>query len=234
VDAGFFINKNIMNIIVISLKRAINRRKKIEEQLSKLNITATIMDAVDSENLTDEQKNKKIHLPNGYRLGETFKPGEIACSMSHINALKIAQKNSWPYLIVLEDDVVLAEDFEKRIIFLFRILPAFWEHIYLSGIPRIGFGTPPNLQLLNIVPSIFTECTHSMIIRNTVYQKVINKLSKFETTTDDMYNSMISSKELQSFTYYPFVTYANDDYTYIWDQQITRVHKSKQYFKNII
>jgi glycosyl transferase family 25 len=223
-----------MNIIVISLERAIERRKKIKSQLSALNIDAVIIDAVDGQKLSEEEKNKKIHLPNGYRFGETFKPGEIGCTMSHINALKEAKLRNWPYTIILEDDIVMATDFEKRIKFLFKIIPSNWEHVYLSGIPHFGFSTPPNLQFANLIPTIFTECTHSMLIRDIAYVKIINKLSKFETTTDDIYNSMISQKELISYTYYPFVTYADDNFTYIWDIELKRVHKSKQYFKNHI
>jgi GR25 family glycosyltransferase involved in LPS biosynthesis len=223
-----------MNIIVISLERAKERRDRIKSQLSELNIDAVIMDAVDSQNLTESEKNKKIYLPNGYRFGDTFKPGEIACTMSHTKALKLAKEKNWPHLIVLEDDVILAEDFEKRVKFLFRIAPPNWEHIYLSGIPRLGFSPVPNLQFANVVPTIFTECTHSMIIRNTSYDKVIEKLSLFETTTDDMYNSIIDDKKLISYTYYPFVTYASDDFTYIWDKELQREHKSKLFFVNNI
>jgi glycosyl transferase family 25 len=221
-----------MNIIVISLKRAKERREKIKSQLSALNLDAVIMDAVDSQNLTNSEKNKKITLEGGYRFDKPFKPGEIACTMSHIKALQIAQKENWSYLIVLEDDVIIAEDFEKRINILFKIVPLDWEHVYLSGIPRFGFMPPPNIGFLNITPSIFTECTHSMIIRANSYKKVINYLQKFETTTDDSYNNMISTGELKSYTFYPFVTYAYDEYTYIWDQKIEREHKSKKYFKN--
>lgn len=221
-----------MNIIVISLERAKGRREKIKSQLSALNIDAIIMDAVDSQDLSSTEKNKIITLQGGYRQWEPFKPGEIACTMSHIKALQIAQKENWQYLIVLEDDVVLAEDFEKRIKILFQIVPPNWEHIYLSGIPRFGFLPQPNFSFVNIVPSIFTECTHSMIIRQNSYQKIINYLQRFETTTDDSYNKMIISEELKSYTYYPFVTYACDEYTYIWNQKIEREHKSKQYFKN--
>lgn len=220
------------NIIVISLERAEERREKIKAQLEVLNIDAIIMDAIDGEKLNDQERNKKIHLVNGYRFGDTFKPGEIACTMSHIKALQMAKEKKWEYVIVLEDDVVLADDFEKRIKFLFKILPSDWEHVYLSGIPRLGFSAPPNLQFLNVVPSVFTECTHSMIIKNTVYDKVIDKLSLFETTTDDIYNSLLSNKKLISYTYYPFVTFAEDDFTYIWDHSLTREHKSKQYFRN--
>jgi len=221
-----------MNIVVISLERAPNRRENIKSQLAALNIDAIIIDAIDGQKLSEEEKNKNIHLTGGYRFGEKFQPGEIGCTMSHINAIKVAQEKEWPYVIVLEDDIVIAEDFEKRIKFLFRIIPSSWEHIYLSGIPRLGFNSPPNLQLANVVPTIFTECTFSMLIRNIAYDKIINRLSKFETTTDDIYNDMITKNELKSYTYYPFVTYSNDDYTYIWDLNVTRVHKSKQYFKN--
>jgi len=223
-----------MNIIVISLERAKERREKINSQLNKLGIDAVIMDAIDSEKLSEGEKDKKIHLDGGYRFGDKFKPGEIACTMSHIKAVNIAKENNWDSFIVLEDDVVLAEDFEKRIKFLFKILPDNWEHVYLSGIPRLGYGIPPNLQFLNVLPSIFTECTHSMMIRDNSYDKIISKLSLFETTTDDIYNNMLSRKELVSYTYYPFVTFANDEYTYIWNQTITREHKSKKYFKNKI
>jgi len=221
-----------MNIIVISLERATDRRIKMIDQLNTLKIDAIIMDAVDGEELTDDEKNKKLHLEDGYRLGETFKPGEIACTMSHIKALQIAKEKQWPYLIVLEDDIILAEDFEKRIKFLFKIIPFNWEHVYLSGIPHPGSNIPPNLSYANIIPSVFTECTHSMIINNIVYDKVIDKLSLFETTTDDIYGHMLFSKQLISYTYYPFVTYPKDDYTYIWNHELKREHKAKQYFKN--
>ena len=220
-----------MNIIVISLERAKERRERIKSQLSALNIDAIILDAIDGQLLSPDESDKFLHLPGGYREGEKFKPGEIACTMSHINAIKIAKDNNWPYLIVLEDDVILANDFEKRIKFLFKILPSDWEHVYLSGIPRFGFGYVPQLQIANIQPSVFTECTHSMLIKNTAYDKIISYLNKFETTTDDSYNVLIKNG-LISYTYYPFVSYANDDYTYIWDQKLKRDHKSKLYFKD--
>jgi len=219
-----------MNIIVISLEKAPERRNKIKEQLNNLGLEAIIMDAVDGSLLPEEEKNRSIKIGR-WRVGEKFKPGEIGCTMSHINALKRAKEMGWEYAIILEDDVVLAEDFTKRIRLLLKLLPPGWEHIYLSGIPRTE---PPASSLVfpNLLPSEFTECTHSMMISSSAYDRIIEKLSKFETTTDDIYCDLISKKAIISFTYYPFVTYANDEYTYIWDQKISREHKSKQYFKN--
>ena len=222
-----------MNTIIISLERAPERRERIQLQIDSLSLSHIIMDAVDGAKLSEEDLNKKICLPGGYRFGELFKPGEIGCTMSHIKALEIAIDKKWDYVIVLEDDVIIAEDIEKRIKLLFKILPADWDHVYLSGIPKI----PPQASSIlfpNIQPSVFTECTHSMMINGGAFDKIIERLSRFETTTDDIYCDMIKKNYIHSYTYYPFVTYAKDDYTYIWDQKITREHKSKQYFKNKI
>jgi len=226
------------HIVVISLKRAVERREKIIEQVNNLQLDAVIMDAVDGKELSDEQKNKFLHLPGGYREGEKFKPGEIGCTMSHINALKLAKQKKWPYVIVLEDDVVSAEDFEKRIKFLFRILPPDWEHIYLSGIPRtLGYAIHfnANLSFMNVVPSPIIDCIPATIIKNSAYDKIINYLEKFETTTDDSIIQMIHGfKNLKSYTYFPFCAYVEDEFTYIWDEKLKREHKSKLYFKNKI
>ena len=230
-----------MNIIAISLERAKERRKRMIEQLSKLPkccFEYTILDAIDGEKLTDKEKDKRLHLPGGYREGEQFKPGEIACTMSHIAAIDIAKDRQWPFVIVLEDDVVLAEDFDKRIKFLLKILPTDWEHVYLSGVPRspgyaIRFNA--NLSFMNVVPSPVIDCIPATMIRNTAYDKIIDYLSKFETTTDDSIVQMIHGfKNLRSYTYFPFCATVEDDYTYIWNEKVNREHKSKWYFRNKI
>ena len=209
-DVGYFIIKE-MNIIIISLEKAPKRRNRIKFQLKELNIDAYIMDAVDGNKLSSEEKNKKIQIGR-WRVGEKFKPGEIGCTMSHIKALQIAKKNNLENVIILEDDVILAEDIKKRIKLLFKLLPIEWDHCYLSGIPKIP-PKPSSIIFPNIQPSVFTECTHSMLINGSSYTKIIDKLSKFETTTDDIYCNMIEKNYINSYTYYPFISYAKDNYT---------------------
>ncbi len=226
--------EKLRRILIISLERANERMIKMGEQMGKIAdsglFTFSFVAAVDGKEIPKEYL-KRISLPGGYREGEYFKPGEMGCTLSHIKALETAKYYGFDEVIILEDDVILADDFAKRIRILFGIIPSDWEHIYLSGIPRLGFNPPPQLQFPNVVRSIFTECTHSMVIRNTAYDKIINYLKLFETTTDDSYNQLIMNG-LRSYTYYPFCTYANDTYTYIWNHEINREHKSKLYFKN--
>ncbi len=224
-----------MNIVCISLNRAPERRAKMIAQLEKLpTFHWNILKAIDGGELSGKELERKIHLPGGYRYGETMRPAEIATIMSHSNAIRLAKEEDWPYVLVLEDDAVLCEDFEKRIKYLMSILPQDWEHVYLSGIPRGGLFFYPQLSMMNVVPSIFTECITGTLIRKEAYDKILSFYSFFWTTADDMICALISQGRLKSYTFYPFVLYSGDDYSYIWDHPINREHKSKKYFKNKI
>jgi glycosyl transferase family 25 len=220
-----------MNIIIISLERAKERRENIKKQLDSLSINSVIMDAVDGNDLSADQLNKKIYLAGGWRFGEAFMPGEIGCTMSHIKALEMAKNQSWPYVIVLEDDITISSDFQKRLNLLFKLLPPDWEHVYLSGKPR-SIPSPTSLLFPTVEKSGLMEQTHSMIINQVAYDKIIAKLEKFETTTDDIYMDMISKKYINSYTYYPFITYANSSYSYIWNKAAGHniKNESRNYF----
>lgn len=218
-------------VIVISLEKAKERRQKMQDQLLELQIDGFIMDAVDGSKLPPEELNKKISLPNGWRQGELFKPGEVGCMLSHIKALEWARDKNWPYLILLEDDTILSEDFNRRLKILFSIIPNDWQHIYLTGIPRFSMLQMPNLQFPNIVDSVFTETTAGMVIRQSSYDYIIKFLKEFWTTADDSYCELIK-RGLKSYTYFPFCVAVEDNYSFIWDVSITRKHKSFQYFRN--
>lgn len=224
-----------MNIVVISLERAKDRREKIKSQLASLNIEAVIMDAIDGQFLLDKEKNIKLSLLGGWRYGELFQPGEIGCTLSHIKALEIAKEKNWSYVIIFEDDITIAEDFEKRINLLFKIVPKNWEHIYLSGTPHLnGFFIHTFAQ---IIPSVRTDCLHSYMVHNTAYDKIIKKFDTKITTADDMIIDMIfREKNLISYTYFPFVTHSNSSYSYIWNKTAGHniKNESKNYFKNTL
>lgn len=222
-----------MNIVVISLKRAVERRKKMIDQLGKLpTFSWSILNAIDGGGLSGKELEKRIHLPGGYRYGEKMLPGEIACTMSHSLAITLAKENKWPYVLILEDDAVLADDFEKRIKHLLRILPPGWEHVYLSTNPHGGLFFSPQLSFMNIIESTFCDCITAYLVRDTAYDKILNYYSFFWTTADDMIAQMIKEGRLKSYTFYPYVVYSGDEFSYIWDQPIKREHPSKKFFRN--
>jgi GR25 family glycosyltransferase involved in LPS biosynthesis len=181
-------------------------------------------------------QSRKIKI--GISLGRELAPGEVACTMSHIGALKYAKEMGWPFLIVFEDDIIISSDIKDRIAFLFRLLPPDWEHVYLSGSPHINYY--PNLLIPNIQPSVYTNRTDGMIIRASAYDKVIRYLEGHWSTTDAMYSHLIVDKNppikgldnnLRSYTYYPFVSIASDEYSYIWDRVEKREDNGAKYYR---
>ena len=223
------------NIVVISLERAIERRKLMLNQFSNLNLeNFHILDGVDGQNIPNNEI-PKLSLKGGWRYGEDFQPGEIGCIRSHIKAIELAKENKWDNVIIFEDDITIAEDFEKRIKLLLKLIPKDWEHIYLSGTPK--FSTPIHYTLLQVIPSPRTNCSHSYMINHSAYDKIINKMKTQITTADDMIIDMIfREKSLKSYSYFPYITHANSSYSYIWNKSAGHniKNESKNYFKNKI
>lgn len=211
----------------------------MEEQVKKLNLDAIFFDCFDTKDVLNSTFGAKFSLPGGYRYGEAMKGGELACGLSHIMALNIAKAMKWEYAIILEDDIVIANDFEKRIKILFKILPSNWEHVYLTGIPRfIKYYNKLNfIQLPNVTPELVSrvDTTAAYIVRNTAYDKVIKKLTSLETTPDDLITHMIlRDNTLNSYLYLPFPIYVKNECSYIWDVQNLKDHQSKQFYSESI
>lgn len=164
-----------MNIIILSLERAKERRERIKAQLDALNLDAVIMDAVDGQSLSYSEKNKIIKNPvTGFRDGETFKPGEIGCIMSTIKAIKLAKEKNWEEVIIMDDDVVLSEDFRKGVNFLFRIIPTDWQHIYLGG--HIYMAPAPVFQPTVLPLHFKVSGSYCYILKKNAYKILLSEL----------------------------------------------------------
>jgi GR25 family glycosyltransferase involved in LPS biosynthesis len=223
------------NIIIISLERATERREAIKKEISKSHLeNAIFLNAIDGSKLPQSMIGN-ITLPGGWRNGDKFQPGEVGCIMSHSNAIKLAKEKGWDHVIIFEDDITIAEDFNKRIKLLFKMLPNDWEHVYLSGTPKFQgyfFNKFPQ-----VIPSPWTDCLHSYIIRNTAYDKILEKFEKKETTADDMIIDMYFRKKiLKSYSFFPYVTHSNSSYSYIWNKSAGHniKNESQNYFINKI
>jgi GR25 family glycosyltransferase involved in LPS biosynthesis len=88
-------------IFVLSLQRAADRRVSICRHLDNLGLAYELMDAVDGEQLSFEDRNRlSVYESKVY-------PGELGCYISHINALERIVTSAVPFALVLEDDARL-------------------------------------------------------------------------------------------------------------------------------
>jgi glycosyl transferase, family 25 len=97
-----------MKIFVINLKRSVERRIKIENQLKKLQLDYEIFEGVDGYKLTEDDLNKYMDHEHPYF--RELKKGEIGCFLSHYSVLKKIADLKLPAAIVMEDDIILSKN----------------------------------------------------------------------------------------------------------------------------
>ena len=96
-----------MRGIVISLPRARQRRARIAQRFSELNLPFDFMDAIDSNELTDADMEAHIDTQYRQRWGlRPLAPAELACWRSHVRAIGHASLASDPMTAIFEDDAI--------------------------------------------------------------------------------------------------------------------------------
>jgi GR25 family glycosyltransferase involved in LPS biosynthesis len=94
--------KNILQdipIFWINLERALERRNKMNELFLQYDLQAERIDAIDGNNINlDEYK-------QNYNLNSRMSKYEIACTLSHLKAIKTCYEKNLDYALILEDDI---------------------------------------------------------------------------------------------------------------------------------
>ena len=77
-----------MEIHVVSLKKAVDRRKSIEGQLQKLNLSYTIFDAVLGSALNQDELDELVDMEEVKKYPKWLTPNALGCSLSHMGVYK--------------------------------------------------------------------------------------------------------------------------------------------------
>jgi len=77
-----------MEIHVINLKEAVDRRKSIESQLQKLQLNYKIFDAVRGLALSEKELNELVDMDEVRKYPNWLTPNMLGCSLSHMGVYK--------------------------------------------------------------------------------------------------------------------------------------------------
>ena len=129
------LNNYFNHVYVLTIERAVERHKKIKEELNGLNFSFFF--GFDKQNLTIENLVKKniydpISAKKRSRYNATMKLGEVACSMGHKAIYEDAVNNGYSKILILEDDVSINQ--EGIVLFnqIVNQLPINWDIIYFD------------------------------------------------------------------------------------------------------
>jgi GR25 family glycosyltransferase involved in LPS biosynthesis len=129
-------------------------------------------------------KKLKLHVNFFDAVKNTLNPAK-GCLQSHLKIIMMAKRKNLPYVLILEDDC----KFTQKNLDLPE-LPKEWEMLYLGG----------------NVDDVYTEkqsawmpmacwTTHSYIIHNSIYDFVIEHLSKYEKEVDRFYKDIVHTRK---------------------------------------
>ncbi|WP_341875476.1 glycosyltransferase family 25 protein [Enterobacter hormaechei] len=101
-------NAKRMRTFIVNLKHSLERRAKMECQLSELNIAYEFIEAVDGRKMTETEL-RNVTRETNY----AFLPGEVGCALSHQKIYKRIIDENIDAALILEDDVVLNSDLRE-------------------------------------------------------------------------------------------------------------------------
>lgn len=91
-------------ILIINVKSFVDRRRHVETQLRRFGLHGDFIHDFDADEITEE-------LDRRWFAGTELNRGQKSCVLKHVAALKRIVEHGWERCLVLEDDVVLADDF---------------------------------------------------------------------------------------------------------------------------
>jgi glycosyltransferase involved in cell wall biosynthesis len=172
-------NIEIDNIYCINLKHRLDRKEKIQQMKDKYNLPITFIEVI-------KHKNPKI-----------------GCLESHLNIIKLAQKQNLPYVTIFEDDCEFINPpnvINNKLII--ENPPDGWRMLYLGGcVNTINGNSNPNWKMIT------TWLAHSYIIRSNIYNLVISLGEQYKGVKeiDEIYCELVHPK-YDSYITYPLLT----------------------------
>ena len=160
------INTIFDSIYYINLDKRKDRMEYSEKNFKKLNIQAKRFSAI---------------------YGARGKEARMACKNSHLSIIKQSRKNKDKNVLILEDDCLFVNNFEKHLEAFNTIKD--WDMIFLGHC----FSSKKAKVQSNLFTMNKIFCTHAYAVNCTGYNKLIKYLENSEQAIDHIYNSLLDS-----------------------------------------
>jgi hypothetical protein len=162
---------------IINLDRRADRMEHARQQLSRISVVNA----------------HRFQAFDGHRLQLTsqrpnwVKKGAVGCYLSHVALLKQAQARREP-CIIIEDDLVISDDFASEFVAFVRAVPEDWDVILLSGGEHCR---PPQVLGPHHARLIATWGTTFSILRLTAIDRLLEDADALDRPIDDFYIQMM-------------------------------------------
>tara|TARA_R110002072_G_scaffold23914_1_gene81793 strand:- start:13675 stop:14331 length:657 start_codon:yes stop_codon:yes gene_type:complete len=212
---------NIDKIYIINLKHRLDRKQHMLNELSRNNITNyEFFEAIcpDISDIITWNNNYCNHVSNSFSNKLKFvnyQIGCLGCLKSHLEVCRIALKNNYKNILILEDDTEIIDSLNKLNEY-YEQIPENPDMLYLCG-SHLGEKTKISN---NIIKVSGTHTTGSYIINNKTMKYLVDNITGYNKEIDVFYAEIIQNK-FNCYCVIPHLAKQMDGYS---DIQQTNVH----------
>lgn len=190
-----------MKIFICHWKKLEERKKNILEVLEEEKL-------FDYEFVTDFDTDEwdinsiKLEYPNIFDknpCGRRLKYSEISLSLKHIKIIKNIFEN-YDYALVLEDDVILCDNFKKEFEKSFSQLPDDWDLAWVGTCCNLH---APSIDENRVYKMKGSRCTHAYIVSKKCAGLILEELKYCNDGADFYYNYLIEKFNLNNYWFEP-------------------------------
>jgi len=203
-----YANKFFDNVFCINLDRRQDRMALAQKELEKFNIVFERFSAVDGNSLDK----------GNYTTNPDVSSGIIGCTLSHAKLLSICKERGYEKVLILEDDIILNDNFEEKLVLYIKEIPAYWDMFYLGGNHNFHNGEKINMISEHIGQCNMTFSTHAYAIHSRLFDDAIFLLSQAQKPVDVYYSEI--QKKRSIYTFYPGIANQRAGYSDILNSKV--------------
>ena len=204
-------------IFVINLPRRKDRLSKVYSQFVNSGLNVEVWPAVDGKHLSIPEDSTKKYEYNAH--------GILGCMTSHYNLIKYAKENDLKSIFVLEDDIILSDNFIEY----YKMIPGLdFDMLYFGGHFDVIDKDIIKTNIENIYKCNQVAGTYAYVIKNTVYDYVL-KNCNYNWGIDQFYGDVVQ-KKFNCLIFIPTVVDHIDGFSDIAGREI-KYPATHKYFK---
>jgi len=171
-------NEHVDNVYVINMDKDAHRLQKVEAAAEKVGIAFERFVGVDVSAVARDVLDQYVRAD----VQNKYPTGMIGCGLSHLLVWQDAVRRGFRNVLVLEDDVCFAHDFNECLDRVWEETPADYDILYLGygerGKPERGGG------LRHIHRPGFAVLTHAMVINQRGLRKLLHVITEIDDHID--------------------------------------------------
>ncbi|TCW00448.1 glycosyltransferase family 25 protein [Biostraticola tofi] len=137
-----------MKVFIINMKRSTARRTNIEKECMTYKLEYEFIDAVDGRLLSPPEIKQHTR-----ELNYAYRPGEIGCALSHIEAYRLMCARGIDSALILEDDA--------------KLMPEIVD--VLTELDKVGSSEKPTITLLTETFQYQDKCLSQLDLKHSIF-----------------------------------------------------------------